>query len=207
MKIHNKSHIIKITLLITTILLLEIQSKSKEEWKTRSIYQLLTDRFARSNGDNSGCDIHNYCGGTFQGIKNNLDYISGMGFNAIWISPIVENTNGAYHGYHAKNIYNLNPNFGSEEDLKDLVNECHKRDIWVMVDVVANHMGMVGTDYSQIYPFNDASHYHDYCVISGDDFANNQYRVEVNYFFFSIFFLFFSYFFVFFYIFFYFFSL
>lgn len=171
----------KALLLLTTVIFLlnQIQSKSKEEWKTRSIYQLLTDRFARSNGDTSGCDIHNYCGGTFKGIKNNLDYISGMGFNAIWISPIVENTNGAYHGYHAKNIYNLNPNFGSEEDFKELVAECHRRDIWVMVDVVGNHVGMVGTDYSQIYPFNDPSHYHDYCVINGEDFANNQYRVEV----------------------------
>lgn len=169
--------IIFCTILITV--LSNISSKTKEEWKTRSIYQLLTDRFARTNGDTSGCDLSQYCGGTFKGIANNLDYIQDMGFNAIWISPIVENTANGYHGYHMKNLYNINPYFGTEQDLIDLVNECHKRDIWVMVDVVANHAGVVGTDYSQIYPFNDASHYHDYCVISGDDFANNQYRVEV----------------------------
>ena len=66
-----------------------------------------------------------------------------------------------YHGYHAKNLYNTNPQFGAEEELKYMIAECHKRDIWVMVDVVANHVGMVGTDYSQISPFNDPSHYHD----------------------------------------------
>lgn len=162
------------------VLLIQIASKTKEEWKTRSIYQLLTDRFARSNGDTSGCNnLSKYCGGTFKGIINNLDYIQDLGFNAIWISPILENTADAYHGYHMKNLYNLNPFFGTEQDFIDLVNECHKRDIWMMVDIVANHVGLVGTNYGQIYPFNDASHYHDYCVISGDDFAKNQYRVEV----------------------------
>lgn len=42
--------------------------KSTEEWKKRNIYQVLTDRFQRSNGDKSGCDLHNYCGGNFDGI-------------------------------------------------------------------------------------------------------------------------------------------
>lgn len=178
MQISQKKLII-LAAIIYIISLGSVLSKTKEEWKTRSIYQIVTDRFARTNGDTAGCDLRNYCGGTFQGIKNNLDYISGMGFNAIWISPIVENTDGAYHGYHAKNFYNTNPKFGTEDELKDLIAECHKRDIWVMVDIVANHVGLVGTDYSQITPFNDPSHYHDYCVISGDDFANNQNRVEV----------------------------
>ena len=40
-----------------------------------------------------------------------------MGFNAIWISPVVENYPGAFHGYAAKNIFNINPYFGSEQDL------------------------------------------------------------------------------------------
>ena len=155
-----------------------ILNRSKEEWKTRIIYQILTDRFSRSNGDTSGCDLHNYCG-NYRGIINNLDYISGMGFNAIWISPIVENTEGSYHGYHMTNLYKLNPHFGSEQDFIDFVKACHDRDIWVMIDVVANHAGPVGTNYNLVYPFNDPSHYHDYCVISDDDFSHNQYRVEV----------------------------
>ena len=170
------------TFALIVLLFNPIFSKTKEEWKTRQIYQLLTDRFARSNGDTSGCDLKNYCGGTFRGIINNLDYIRDMGFNAIWISPIVENTEGAYHGYHMKNIYNINPHFGTEQDFKDLVAECHKKDIWVMVDIVANHVGLVGTNYGQVYPFNNPAHYHDYCVISSDDFAHNQNRVEVRFF-------------------------
>ena len=70
-----------------------------------------------------------------------------MGFDAIWISPIVENRAGGYHGYWATNINKLNDNFGSEKDFVDLVNACHSRGILVMVDVVANHMGNLDTKF------------------------------------------------------------
>ena len=163
-----------ITFIILVFVFTYINSKSKEEWKTRSIYQILTDRFARTS-DTGSCTLSQYCGGNYQGIINHLDYIQGMGFNAIWISPIVQNYAGSYHGYHLTNLYNLNTNFGSEDDFKNLITACHNRDIWVMVDVVANHVGPVGTDYSQVYPFNSADHYHDYCDISD---WSNQWQVE-----------------------------
>jgi alpha-amylase len=163
-----------ITFLLFVLLSTYITSKTKDEWKTRSIYQILTDRFARTS-DTGSCTLSQYCGGNYQGIINHLDYIQGMGFNAIWISPIVQNYAGSYHGYHLTNLYNLNSNFGSEDDFKNLITQCHNRDIWVMVDVVANHVGPVGTDYSQVYPFNSADHYHDYCDIND---WSNQWQVE-----------------------------
>ena len=163
-----------ISFLLCILLVAYTSSKSKEEWKSRSIYQVLTDRFARTQ-DTGSCNLGNYCGGNYQGIINHLDYIKGMGFDAIWISPIVENTEGSYHGYHLTNLYNLNSHFGSESDFKNLISACHSKDIWVMVDVVANHVGPVGTDYSQINPFNSADHYHDYCDITD---WNNQWQVE-----------------------------
>ena len=163
-----------ITFLLIVHLSTYITSKTKDEWKTRSIYQILTDRFARTS-DTGSCTLSQYCGGNYQGIINHLDYIQGMGFNAIWISPIVQNYAGSYHGYHLTNLYNLNSNFGSEDDFKNLITQCHNRDIWVMVDVVANHVGPVGTDYSQVYPFNSADHYHDYCDIND---WSNQWQVE-----------------------------
>jgi alpha-amylase len=170
-----------VKVLVILICLFNIShSRSKEEWKTRTIYQIITDRFARSNGDKTEChDLKKYCGGTWRGIINNLDYIQGMGFNAIWISPVVENTPDSYHGYHFTNLYNLNDNFGTEDDFRELISECHERDIWIMIDVVANHVGPVGMSYGHIHPFNKISHYHDYCVISYEDFKTNQWRVEV----------------------------
>ena len=99
--------------------------------------QILTDRFAKSGGDaNAPCgDLSDYCGGTFQGILDKLDYIQGLGANAIWISPIPEQTDKGYHGYWQKNLYGINPHFGTSSDLKRLITECHQRDIWVMLDV------------------------------------------------------------------------
>ena len=163
-----------INFIIGLILILSISCKTKEEWKSRSIYQLLTDRFARSR-DTGNCNYSQYCGGDYKGLISKLDYIQGMGFDAIWVSPIIENTEGSYHGYHFTNLYNLNTHFGTEEDFKALVTECHKRDIWVMVDVVANHAGPVGTDFGRINPFNRAEHYHDWCEINN---WGNQWEVE-----------------------------
>ena len=58
-------------------------------WKQRSVYQVLTDRFARTDGSTNSCNnLSNYCGGTFQGLENQLDYIKGMGFDAIWFSHL-----------------------------------------------------------------------------------------------------------------------
>jgi len=132
---------------------------------------VITDRFAKTDNDITPCDdLHDYCGGTFRGIVNNLDYITGMGFNAIWISPVVENINKGYHGYWAKNFYNINPNFGTKQDFKDLIRACHKRDVWIMIDVVANHVGPVGDNFTDIVPFSNASFYHSSCPIL--DFSN-----------------------------------
>ena len=164
----------KLAGLIALLLLSAIYCKSKEEWKSRSIYQLLTDRFARSS-DTGYCNYSQYCGGNYRGLINKLDYIKGMGFDAIWISPIIENLEGSYHGYHFTNLYNLNYHFGSEDDFKELVKTCHSKDIWVMVDVVANHAGPVGTDFGRINPFNRAEHYHDWCEINN---WRNQWEVE-----------------------------
>ena len=159
---------------LALLLLSTIYCKSKEEWKPRSIYQVLTDRFARTS-DTGWCNYSQYCGGNYRGLISKLDYIKGMGFDAIWISPIIENTEGSYHGYHFTNLYNLNYHFGSEDDFKALVSECHNKDIWVMVDVVANHAGPVGTDFGRINPFNRAEHYHDWCEINN---WGNQWEVE-----------------------------
>ena len=100
---------------------------------------------------------------------DNLDYIKGMGFDAIWISPIVDNIDGGYHGYWAANWEKTNSNFGSSDDLKNLVKAAHDKDIWVMVDVVANHVGPVGDDFSRIYPLNKSEHYHSDCDINWND--------------------------------------
>ena len=63
-------------------------------------------------------------------IVSKLDYIQGMGFDAM-ISPVIDNTDGGYHGYWARNINKINSNFGTASDLELLVKECHKRGMWL----------------------------------------------------------------------------
>ena len=95
-----------------------------------------------------------------------------MGFDAIWISPIFKNLEvfmkygQGYHGYWQTDFQLLNDHFGTEEDLKSLIDEAHKRDIYVMVDVVPNHVGYVHqNDFSAMNPFNKEEYYHPDCSI------------------------------------------
>jgi alpha-amylase len=88
-----------------------------------------------------------YCGGTWKGIQKHLNYIKDMGFDAIWISPVWKNLPNSFHGYSIIDLYNLNDNFGSEDDFKSMIKAAHDLQIYVMIDVVPNHMGSVMFDY------------------------------------------------------------
>ena len=160
----------------------ESSAHTAEEWKGRAIYQLLTDRFSTGTDSPSQCtNLGSYCGGTFAGIIDNLDYIQGMGFDAIWISPVVDNTDGGYHGYWAKDLFEINSHFGTAAELRALVTALHKRGMWIMLDVVGNHMGY-GAPSTDFAPFSLPEHYYDcnqcpqYCNI--DDWGN-QNQVEL----------------------------
>lgn len=155
------------------------QGHTATEWERRTIYQVLTDRIATDTSSSStpACsDLKKYCGGTWKGIENHLDYIAGMGFDALWISPMPENLGDDYHGYAFLDLYTLNPHFGAEESLQSLIDAAHARDMWVMLDVVGNHVAPVGTDYSQVTPFDKTEHYHSPCAIND---WNNQTEVEL----------------------------
>lgn len=155
-----------------------VSSKTPDDWKGRHIYQVITDRFAMPDGGDTHCDdLSKYCGGTWKGLTQNLDYLKGMGFDAIWISPVLLNTKDSYHGYSTLSLYKLNDVFGTEAEFQTLIDECHKRDIYVMVDIVPNHMAPVMFDYVTLDPFNKAEHFHDYCYIMDNDYAHNQWRV------------------------------
>ncbi|KAJ1030511.1 hypothetical protein NDA16_001420 [Ustilago loliicola] len=153
-------------------------------WKTRTIYQIVTDRFGVPNGVTpSSCSAGTnvYCGGTFQGIIAKLDYIQNIGFDAIWIPPVVSNVDSAnaYHGYWAQDLYSINSKFGSASDLKALSDALHARGMYLMIDVVANHMGVqvngnsVNNNPSAYKPFNNPSHYHNFCTITNYNDQNN----------------------------------
>lgn len=160
-----------------------VSALDTDGWRNRTIYQVLTDRFAIPEGKEVGkCDptqgVH--CGGTWRGIYEHLDYIQGMNFDAIWISPIVANmpdwtSDGeGYSGYWQQSLYEINLSYGSEEDLVQLIDSIHERGMLLMLDIVVNHMAIPGPwkedlDYSIMHPFNDEKYYHKYCPNSYDD--------------------------------------
>ncbi|MBE7169221.1 MAG: alpha-amylase [Williamsia sp.] len=127
------------------------------EWREEFIYFLLVDRFqdntiripvntpARSAGTATPNDFY---GGTIRGVMRNLDYIAGLGCTAIWLSPLFQNNPGAYHGYNINNYLNIDPHFGTKEDLVELVEAAHNykkggqpHPIRIILDVVINHSG------------------------------------------------------------------
>ncbi len=109
------------------------------------VYMIMVDRF--NNGDTSNDkdanidDPYAYHGGDFKGIMDKLDYIKEMGFTAIWLTPIFENTPKGYHGYWTKDYYKTNEYFGTMEEFKALVQEAHERDLKIILDFVVNHVG------------------------------------------------------------------
>lgn len=126
--------------LIVVVLLLTFISStycaSADLWRTRSIYQVMVDRFALTNGSTTtpcNVTVRAYCGGTWKGLQNQLDYIQGMGFDAVWISPISAGVTGMtddgtdYTGYWVNDLTKLNDNFGTEQDLLALSAELHSR--------------------------------------------------------------------------------
>eukprot|EP00792_Barthelona_sp_PAP020_P004937 TRINITY_DN2419_c1_g1_i1.p1 TRINITY_DN2419_c1_g1~~TRINITY_DN2419_c1_g1_i1.p1 ORF type:complete len:479 (-),score=83.93 TRINITY_DN2419_c1_g1_i1:70-1506(-) len=176
----NFTIILKI--IIFGFVLQDVYSKTKSEWQNRRIYQLLTDRF---NCDNCGqCNVNDntYCGGTYKAAIEKLPYIKELGFNAIWISPPMDNVENGFHGYWPKcyDVECLNPHFGDAEELKEFIIQAHSLDIWVMVDVIANHVGVCDSqnifDYSCQKTFNKEEHFHKYCTIT--DFEDQK-QVEV----------------------------
>jgi alpha-amylase len=129
---------------------------SAREWREEFIYFLLVDRFHdgkqrtpvasanRSAGGGTFDQLGGVCGGTLNGITKNLDYIAGLGCTALWLSPVFENNpqdGGTYHGYAVQNYLNVDPRFGTKEDLVRLVDQAHQRDMRVFLDVVVNHSG------------------------------------------------------------------
>ncbi|WP_374712390.1 alpha-amylase family glycosyl hydrolase [Symbiobacterium terraclitae] len=114
-------------------------------WQDETIYFIMIDRFHNGDPSNDGpADPRNpraWHGGDIQGIIDKLDYIQSLGFSAIWITPHVRNAGNDYHGYGAVDFFETDPHFGTNETVKRLVAEAHRRGMKVIFDIVVNHTG------------------------------------------------------------------
>ena len=105
-------------------------------WHGKTAYQIYPKSFCDSNGDGIG---------DLRGIINRLDYLNdgdinsgkSLGVQGIWLSPIFKSP--SYHKYDATDYYTIDPKFGTEEDLKELLELCHQRNVKVILDLAINH--------------------------------------------------------------------
>lgn len=123
----------------------EAAEKEVRTWQDETIYYINIDRFNNNDfsidQDVEANDPNKYHGGDFQGIIDRLDYIKDMGFTTISLSSIFDNEDDGYHGNWTKDFQTIEEHFGSLEKFKELVNEAHKKDMKVLIDFNANHVG------------------------------------------------------------------
>ncbi len=129
-------------------------SRNREGFgKDDVIYLIMPDRFSNGNPGNDSVpgmleaahrsDPNGRHGGDIQGIRDMLDYISRLGVTAVWLTPLLENNmpSYSYHGYAITDYYRIDPRFGSIDDYKSLVDDCHHKGLKVIIDMVFNHCG------------------------------------------------------------------
>ena len=152
---------------------------SPVDWRDEVLYFLLIDRFsdgqetsrelldrtklasARPNLPNgeawrwdrwaeSGAD--RWQGGNLQGVTSKLDYLKQLGVTAIWLSPVFKQRGhlDTYHGYGIQDFLDVDPRFGSRQELVDLITAAHQRGIRIVLDIIFNHSGA-----NWVYPQNE----------------------------------------------------
>jgi glycosidase len=86
-----------------------------------------------------------YCGGTLKGLESKIGYLKRLGVTAIWISPVFKQVafQETYHGYGIQDYLDVEPRFGTRDDLRRVVDAAHKNGIYVILDIILNHAGNV----------------------------------------------------------------
>ena len=122
------------------------------------LYMLMPDRFADGNPANNqiaGMEAYRNDrsqpslrhGGDIEGIRQHLDYFTGLGVTSLWFTPVLENNSpdshnvSTYHGYATTNYYKVDPRFGTNEEYRRLIDEAHSRGLKVVMDMIFNHCG------------------------------------------------------------------
>ncbi|MFJ4470702.1 pullulanase-type alpha-1,6-glucosidase [Streptomyces sp. NPDC089424] len=170
---------------------------ARHDLTREQFYFVLPDRFANGDKGNdrggltgsrlaTGYDPTDkgfYQGGDLKGLTRRLDYIKGLGTTAIWLAPIFKNqpvqgeganASAGYHGYWITDFTQVDPHFGSNEDLETLIDKAHAKGMKVFFDVITNHTADVVDNEQKSYdylskgafpyltedgePFDDAEH-------------------------------------------------
>ena len=157
------------------------------KWMPESVfYQIFVDRFCvgNENKDMSYIDMKwgdkptpkSHAGGDLRGIIKRLDYLKDLGISGIYLTPIFLSESN--HKYDIIDYKTIDPQFGTTEDLIELVKEAHARGIRLVLDAVFNHCSTKMEQFQDVVKNGRKSKYHDWFIIDGDkaDVENRNYE-------------------------------
>jgi alpha-amylase len=128
----------------------------------RVFYEIFVHAYYDSNGDGIG-DLN--------GVTAKLDYLKDLGATGIWLLPV--HPSPTYHKYDVTDYYSIHPDYGTMEDMKTLLDEAHKRDILVLIDMVINHSSSEHFFFREARKGKD-NPYWDYYVWSSDSLVQKR---------------------------------
>lgn len=149
-------------------------------------YHIMPDRFYRDENaapnekfrdwnDYSNPELSDFYGGTLRGITEKLDYVKDMGFSGLFITPV--NTADSNHKYNPFS-YQIDPDFGTEDDMRELVRTAHEKGIRIMLDIVPNQCGDQFGPWLDVLRNGKESKYYDWFFINSEDFAEPKPTTE-----------------------------
>lgn len=144
--------------------------------KQAIVYQIFVDRFCRGNNGKDASYItqawedipgaKSYAGGDIKGITEKLDVIQGMGFNTLYLTPVF--CSPSNHKYNIANYLKVDPMFGTNEDLYELIRATHVRGMRVMLDAVFNHCDESNPLFADVKEKGRESEFYDWFIVHGD---------------------------------------
>ncbi len=144
--------------------------------KTAVFYQIFVDRFHMGDREKDTSYINckwgevpnpkTFAGGDIRGIIEKLDYIKDLGCNAVYLTPVFESISN--HKYDISNYYQVDRQFGRNEDLKELVEKAHEKGMRIVLDAVFNHCSERMAEFQDVLEKGAESEYFDWFVIRGD---------------------------------------
>ena len=155
----------------------ETDLHKKVDWCDRAIfYQIFVDRFhmGSCSKDRNYIDKDwgelpkpkGFYGGDLPGITEKLDYLQDLGINSIYLTPIFQSPSN--HKYDTIDYEEVDAMFGTNRDLKELVESAHKRGIKILLDAVFNHCSYLGKQFQDVLRKGKESVYYDWFIIRGD---------------------------------------
>lgn len=157
------------------------------EWMAEAVfYQIFVDRFNIGDKDKDCGYIDlkwgdkptpkNFAGGDLKGIINKLDYLNDYGFNAIYLTPIFKSISN--HKYDISDYKNLDPQFGKNKDLHELVAKAHEKNVKIVLDAVFNHCSDQTAQFQDVLKNGDKSPYFHWFKIDGKEINENRSNFE-----------------------------